>query len=122
VEPIALRDKKGNRKMLPEQSHAVLLDFHRRMVNRRVPVVRMILFGSSARGDADESSDLDVLVVVDRKDPAILESIEQSAWEAEFGPGALIQPVVMTRDEMTRSPKRHSLLLQAVEKEGIRVA
>jgi predicted nucleotidyltransferase len=108
--------------MLSERNRAVLLDFHRRMVNRRVPVVRMILFGSSARGDADESSDLDVLVVLDRKDPAILESIEQSAWEAEFGPGALIQPVVLTVDEMANSPKRSSLLLKGVEQEGIRVA
>jgi len=108
--------------MLSEQNRAVLLDFHRRMVNRGVPVTRMVLFGSSARGDADEYSDLDVLVEVEKKDRTILDSIEQSAWEAEFGPGVMIQPVVMTRDETTHSPNRLSLLLQAVEEEGIRVA
>jgi UTP:GlnB (protein PII) uridylyltransferase len=108
--------------MLSEKKRSVLLDFHRRMVERRVPVIRMILFGSSARGEADEYSDLDVLVVVEKNDKDIQEAVEHCAWEAEFGPGVLIQPVVMTRDEMAHSPKRHSLLLQAVEQEGIRVA
>lgn len=108
--------------MISEECRSILLDFHRRMVERRVPVIRMILFGSSARGDTDEYSDLDVLVEVGKKDRTILDSIEQSAWEAEFGPGVMIQPVVMTRDETTHSPNRLSLLLQAVEEEGIRVA
>jgi len=108
--------------MLSEQNRAVLLDFHRRMMERRVPVVRMVLFGSSARGDDDEYSDLDILVVVERNDKDVQEAVERCAWEAEFGPGVLIQPVVMTGDEMAHSPKRLSLLLQAVEEEGIRVA
>ena len=108
--------------MLSEENRVIVLDFHRRMMERRVPVVRMVLFGSSARGDDDEYSDLDILVVVERNDKDIREAVERCAWEAEFAPGVLIHPVVMTGDEMAHSPKRLSLLLQAVEEEGIRVA
>jgi len=37
-----------------------------RMLKREFPIVKVILFGSKARGDHDEHSDIDLLVVASR--------------------------------------------------------
>lgn len=44
-------------------------------------VVSVVLFGSQARGDADEGSDFDVLVVVDRRTPDVREAVLDAGVE-----------------------------------------
>ncbi len=41
------------------------LHAQRELLSRRYPITRLALFGSFARGDANESSDVDLLVEVD---------------------------------------------------------
>ena len=51
------------------------------LLKARVPVHRLILFGSRARGDAELFSDIDVLVIVDSElDDRIRELISDCAW------------------------------------------
>jgi len=95
--------------------------FKQLMRARGVPVSEVVVFGSRARGTAVQDSDLDVLVVVEQLDSETRETISRCAWEAGFGPGVLVQSVVMTRDEVENSPQRSSLFIQAVREEGIRI-
>ena len=107
--------------MLSTSDRAIAEHFKRLLVERGLPVRRFVVFGSRARGDAEADSDLDVLVVMAQRDMAILDAIEECAWEAEFEPGLVIQPVVMTTDEVEHGPQKSSLLMLAVEQEGIAV-
>jgi len=92
------------------------------MLQERVKLHQVILFGSRARGDAQPDSDMDVLVVLNeartRKTRRI---ISQCAWEAGFDEGVVIAPVVVSRDHWEKGPERASLLAIAVREEGVAI-
>lgn len=91
------------------------------MLERGLPVKEVIVFGSRARGDFQEDSDLDLLIVVERRDRQIRDAIDACCWEIGYEKGIIIQTVVMTHDERYDSPLRSSPLIQAIAREGIRV-
>lgn len=95
--------------------------FKRLMLERGVPLCKTIMFGSRARGDAEPESDLDVLVIVETLNPALRKTISRCAWEAGFVAGVVIQSVVMSRDQSENGPEQSSLLMLAVEEEGVPV-
>ena len=72
-------------------------------VRRNTDAVReVILFGSVARGEATEQSDIDVALVVDRKDNAVREA-ELEAGEAMMNKhGTLFGCVTFSTDEWAR--------------------
>jgi uncharacterized protein len=99
----------------------ILLDF-KRAITERLPVKRIILFGSRARGDADIDSDMDVLVVIDTDDMAGSRRIaSECAWEASLGSGIILSPVVSSAQNWEYGPERMSLLSKAVHQQGIPV-
>jgi predicted nucleotidyltransferase len=89
---------------------------------KKLPVHKVILFGSRARGDAGQYSDMDVVVILEKapyeKD---VDYIRECAWEAGFEHGIVVVPVVFSRDKWEESPERYSLLAMAVEKEGVTI-
>jgi len=97
-----------------------ILDRFKALLAKRVNAYKLILFGSRARGNAESSSDMDILVVLDgtptEKD---FDYVSECAWEAGFEHGIVVVPVVYTRNEWEMSPERYSLLAIAVEKEGV---
>jgi len=99
-----------------------ILDKFKVLLSDRVSIYKMILFGSRARGDADQYSDMDIAVIlnepVEEKD---IDYVSDCAWEAGFEYGIVVVPVVFTREEWEDSPERSSLLVQAAEMEGVAV-
>ncbi len=90
------------------------------LLQKRVKLHKMILFGSRARGDATPYSDMDVVVILDETaNEQAMDYISDCAWEAGFEHGIVVVPIVFTKYEWENSPERYSLLSQAVEKEGI---
>jgi predicted nucleotidyltransferase len=107
--------------MITGQDRWVVERFKRLLLEHDVPLHKVVLFGSRARGDHESDSDYDVLVVVTRLDRTIQRTISRCAWEAGFDDCLLIVPVVVTQDEIEHSAFRSSLLMQAVREEGITV-
>lgn len=95
--------------------------FKLKMLENGVPLKSLTLFGSQARGDAAEDSDIDVLVEVEHEDPEMQRKISHFAWEAGFEAGLLIQSIVMTTDDLTRGPEKSSMFVRAVRREGITI-
>jgi len=91
------------------------------LVTQKVKVLELRVFGSRARGDAAEESDLDVLVVVDRIDHSIDKYISECAWEAGFYEDVLIMPVAVSMDAVSNSPLGESVFIKNVYREGIAV-
>jgi predicted nucleotidyltransferase len=104
------------------QVEKTILDKFKALLANRVNVYKLILFGSRARGDAQSSSDLDVLVILEGSpSEKEFDFVSDCAWEAGFEYGIVVVPVVYSRNEWENSPERYSLLARAVEKDGVLV-
>ena len=91
------------------------------LVSQRVKVHEIRVFGSRARGDATEESDLDVLVVVDYLDHSMERYISDCAWEAGFPEDVIIIPIAISFDILKNSPIRESVFIKNVYQEGVSV-
>jgi predicted nucleotidyltransferase len=91
----------------------------RRLADELGQPVKVILFGSQARGDATRESDVDLLVVVPALDNAVRKKISNATWEVGFEAGKLVCAVPTTE----RDFEYYKILplYQAVRKEGIAV-
>ncbi len=106
---------------MTDLEQAILGRFKKKLA-ARLRLHAVILFGSRARGDADEYSDMDVLVVLE--EPAkrtAREYVSRAAWEAGFEHGIVVVPVTVSRAEWEEGPERSSLLAIAVSNDGIPV-
>lgn len=97
----------------------------RKLKDRLSSVVSLIdfkVFGSRARGDADEYSDLDVFIEVETLDKELKDKISDIAWEVGFYNDCIhISPLIFTRYEFEESPLRISSIVKVITEEGVRV-
>ena len=91
------------------------------LVSQKVTVYEVRVFGSRARGDATEESDLDVLVVVDYLEHSIEKYISDCAWEAGFPEDVILIPIAISLDTLKNSPIRESVFIKNVYQEGVSV-
>jgi predicted nucleotidyltransferase len=96
-----------------------------RELKRRLSEVTSLLdlrvFGSRAKGDADEYSDMDVFLKVERIDRKTRQKIEEVIWEISFHNLVVISPLIFTRHEIENTPLRSSPIVRSISEEGIQV-
>lgn len=106
--------------MIREKDLAVARELKER-ISRIIPLLDIRVFGSRARGDADEYSDLDVFLEVESLDRDIEELISDIAWEVGFAHHLVISPLVFSRDEIENGPLKVSPIVQSITDEGVRI-
>ena len=79
-------------------------------------VVRLVLFGSRARGEGHEHSDLDVLVVLRRYDRDARRAIIDAAADVDDDTGLRLSPIVVD-EAMVAAPSFS--LRAAIEADGV---
>lgn len=82
-------------------------------------VEAICLFGSYARGDAGEDSDIDLLVLVRRAEPTIKRDALDIGGELWAETGFLVSPSVIDRDRYDTWRLQERPLVMAIEREGI---
>lgn len=86
-------------------------------------VRRIVLFGSRARGDSSEASDLDVLVVLNENNTAIRDRVRTARYEVmqrwQFEP--LISLLLLSEQEWQELSRHSAGLKVNIEHEGLTV-
>jgi predicted nucleotidyltransferase len=89
-------------------------------VRQRFPKAEVWAFGSRARGEATEESDLDLCVVEGLHEGR--QTIRRIGWEVGFEQGVLLCTTIYPKDEFERGPCSESPLVMNIRREGIPVA
>ena len=89
-------------------------------VRELIPEAVLILYGSAARGELEEFSDIDMYVEVpDSYDIALIRSqIGNIAWEVGFENDRIIQAIVYRRGDVWDTPRRSSPFIKTIHNEG----
>jgi len=77
------------------------------------------LFGSRARGEGTEESDLDVLVLVKGKDRALCRRIVEESLEVDLAYDTNLAPTILTADEYRQNQQYGTPFYRNVEREGV---
>lgn len=92
------------------------------LLEKKLSVHKVILFGSRARGDAIEESDVDIIVILDEEVSDVQRDyISDCSWEIGFHNHLVLSPVVFTLQEWEHGPERISLLGLSVRAEGVAI-
>ena len=92
----------------------------KKIVYRTEPTSSLILFGSYARGDNTKSSDIDLLILIDKDKITYFDEkrIKYPLYDLEFETGLIISPIVFSRKDWET---RHCVtpFYNNVKREGI---
>lgn len=108
--------------LTPNERAGLAAFIHRLHQDYGANLLRVILFGSKARGDFDAQSDLDVLVVVHMSGEDYWQHwrrIIDMAWEVELAYSLVISSVIKNEHDYTKLCEHRSLLARNIERDGI---
>lgn len=90
-------------------------------LSEAVCLVDFRVFGSRARGEGDEYSDLDVFLEVEFLNKELKEKISDISWEIGFEHFIVISLLIFTRKEIEESPLKASPIVRNIVAEGVTV-
>ena len=80
---------------------------------------KFVIFGSKARGMADEDSDLDILVIVSGLDEDLKLHIWDEAYYVFDKTDVMISPLVLSESQFNSLVKHERLIASEIERDGI---
>jgi len=90
-------------------------------LSKTINLIDFRIFGSRARGDASEYSDMDVFIEVEQLSKQLKTEIRDIVWEVGIENSIYISPIIFTRSEIEQSPLRNSSIVSSIYEEGVTV-
>ncbi|MEW6419597.1 MAG: nucleotidyltransferase domain-containing protein [Nitrospirota bacterium] len=82
-------------------------------------IIAIYAFGSRVRGDHNEWSDFDVLVLVKDKNPELVDGIIEIFADEEYEKGIFFSPVIKDITVFEREKQYNTPFYQNIKKEGV---
>ena len=101
-----------------QSTDPILQDFLSRIDVIRPRIRQLTLFGSRARGDHRLESDYDILVVVPRKEPEVLDALYEAVLDVLLTHGRLISLKVFPEAEFSRLRDLQTPFMTHIATEG----
>jgi predicted nucleotidyltransferase len=107
---------------MEEKDRQIVLELKRRLpADVRDHLKKLIVFGSRARGEGAEDSDLDLIALVDKKDAEIENKLDDIAysvmWDYDFKP--IISLKVFAESRFKNAAAKGFSFYRNVERDGI---
>jgi predicted nucleotidyltransferase len=107
-----------------EQDRFLIEEFKRRLPTEIASHIRqMIMYGSRARGDARQDSDLDLVALVDENNPVLEQALDDIAynlmWDYDFKP--IISLKVFSEARFRGAAAKGFSYYRTIEREGITI-
>ncbi len=103
--------------MIEDQEEKIIQHFKERVTEPLGDRLdRIVLFGSRARGDAEEDSDFDFLVTVKNLQADDKDRVRQIAWELSLEYDTVITPLVIPVEDFVE--EKYFYLHENIHKEG----
>ena len=113
--------KEGTRKKIGSRDSKVVSEFKRK-VTEAFPEAEIILYGSKARGEGGEFSDLDLLVILDGVvNTSIEDRIYDLGYELELKHGVILGILVQSRKFWDSDLARAMPLRWNIDREGVKI-
>jgi predicted nucleotidyltransferase len=109
-ERVAMQLSESEKEVLAEVVEALRADFG---------ALEVVLYGSAARDDLEEGSDIDLFVVFGEVNWEVEKRMNDLCFEAGLKCGRVISTACLSRAELTESPLRVSPFVLNVRREGI---
>ena len=93
----------------------------KKRVSKLKPLIDFRLFGSRARGDADDYSDMDIFMEFETVDKDLRSRVKNCAWEMTMESGIVVTTLLFSRHEIEDSPLRSSPIVRVILEEGVPV-
>lgn len=107
-------------KLTPNERHSVLEAA--KALKSDLPVTRVLLFGSKARGTGEPDSDIDLLILTrEPVNSAMRSAISDRLAEINLRNDVLLTSVVVSEDEWTYGLTHYTLIHAEVERDGCEI-
>ena len=90
-------------------------------LRRNFRLVDFVLFGSKARGEETDESDIDVMIELEDCSPELISELDDIVFGINLEHDCLISTVIFSRKELEEGPMSESPLYRVIMKDGIRL-
>ncbi len=109
------------KRLTDQELRAVSLfcDFLKKEAGEHIHAI--VLFGSRARGEGHEDSDVDILIVLNKEDNSLKIKIWDHAYKVFNDTDIVISPLVLSLEQFEKLLNHERLIALTIQKEGIKL-
>ncbi len=85
----------------------------------RYPIIEIRLYGSKARGEGREDSDLDVMIEIPDYDREMVAEIDEIIYRINLEHDVFISALVFGKDELEEGPMSEAPIYKVIQREGV---